>query len=96
MINTSCQNTIITNVYTFVKSQREKGVTPTQRMITFYLKSIYQQNRYLFGTAKWESVAGTFRSMISKAKKCGKRKSGLAMYVVVVCDKHGCNQFKLR
>jgi hypothetical protein len=86
---------IVINVVTYVKLKKKQGIIPTQRSVTQYLKSIYQQNPFLFGNASWKSVSGTFRSMISKAKNNTNSNSGLERFIRVV-DVGGLNVLNSR
>lgn len=83
MQKTSSIQSIITNVVMFVQLNEQKGIIPTQTMVNSYLKNVYNQNPLMFGTATWISVAGTFRSMISKAKNNTKSNKGLEVYIKV-------------
>ena len=95
MIKPSSVKSIIINVITYVELQEKNGINPSQKMVNDYLKNIYHQNPLMFGKAKWPSVAGTFRSMISKAKNNTNSNSGLEDYIKVKNIK-GLNILKLK
>lgn len=95
MKNVSSTQSIVINVVTYVKLKNTQGIIPTQRSVTQYLKSVYEQNPFLFGNASWKSVSGTFRSMISKAKNNTNSNTGLERFIRVV-DVGGLNILNTR
>ncbi len=80
---TSSTQTIITNVVMFVKLNENNGMKTTQRMAFHHLKGLYNTNPLMFGTSTWVSVAGTFRSMISKSKNNTNSTKGMEKYIKV-------------
>ena len=91
----SSNQSIILNSVLFVEMKQKQGVKPTQKEVREHLQSIYNQNPLMFGTSTWVSVAGTFRSMISKAKNNTDSNIGLEKYIKVK-DKKGINVLSLK
>jgi hypothetical protein len=87
--------TIITTSVLFVEMKQKRGIKPTQKEVREYLQMTYQQNPLLFGTATWVSVAGTFRSMISKVKNNTDSSKGLEKHLKVK-KKKGVNVLSLK
>ncbi len=91
----SSTQAIIFYVRIFVMKKNLEGVKPTQKEVREHLQTIYNQNPLMFGTSTWMSVAGTFRSMISKAKNNTDSNRGLEKYIKVK-DKKGINVLSLK
>jgi len=91
----SSNQSIILNSVLFVEMKQKQGVKPTQKEVREHLQTIYNQNPLMFGTSTWVSVAGTFRSMISKAKNNTDSNRGLEKYIKVK-DKKGINVLSLK
>jgi hypothetical protein len=91
----SSTQSIIINSVLFVEMKQKQGVKPTQKEVRQHLQTIYNQNPLIFGTSTWVSVAGTFRSMISKAKNNTDSNRGLEKYIKVK-DKKGINVLSLK
>jgi hypothetical protein len=79
----------------FVVKKKLEGVKPTQKEVRQHLQTIYNQNPLIFGTSTWVSVAGTFRSMISRAKNNTDSNRGLEEYIKVK-EKKGVNVLSLK
>ena len=91
----SSVQTIITETSSFVEMKQKQGVKPTQKEVREHLQSIYNQNPLMFGTSTWVSVAGTFRSMISKVKNNTDSNRGLEKHIKVK-EKKGVNVLSLK
>ena len=91
----SSVQSIIVNSVLFVEMKQKQGVKPTQKEVREHHQTIYNQNPLMFGTATWVSVAGTFRSMISKAKNNTDSNRGLEKYIKVK-EKKGVNVLSLK